>query len=150
MSASDNLSQELFFTVHRGISKPNPKPLNKELGTHWTTQEDIAHELADRQQTGHDFYYSPEHRTIIHGEVPMSSVETNIEELDKGSVFSSGNLNKNIEKEVPIKRGAKVRVTGITKIYKDPRLDKDTGNPIENRKMRTRKRTYSPPREMQA
>lgn len=147
---SSPLSNELFFTVHRGISKPNPKPLRKELGTHWTTQEDIAHELADRQQTGHDFYYSPEYRTIIHGEVPMSSVETDTATLEKGAVFSPTNLNKNIEKEIPVKKGAKVRVTGITKIYKDPRLDMDTGKPVENRKIRTRKRTYNPPREMKA
>lgn len=144
------LSNELFFTVHRGISKTKPNAVRKDLGTHWTTHEEIAHELADRQQTGHAFYYQPEHRTIIHAQIPISSVESDIQKLNQTSVFSSGNLNKNIEKEVPVKKGAPVYVTGITKRYSDPRLDADTGKPIENRKIRTRTRTYKRPRKMEA
>ena len=144
------LSNELFFEAHRGISRPSPTPLRKDLGTHWSAQEDIAHELADRQQTGDDFYYHPEYRTIIHAQVPISSVESNTETLKKKAVFSPTNLNKNIEKEIPVKKGASLFVTGVTNRYSDPRLDKDTGKAIENRRVRSRKRTYNPPREMRA
>lgn len=147
---SSPLSNELFFEAHRGISKNRPNALKKDLGTHWSTDLDIAHELADRQQTGHDFYYNPEHRTIIHAQVPLSSVESDTQTLSKGAVFSPHNLNKNIEKEVPVKKGAPVMVTGITKRFSSPRLDMDTGKALPNRKVRTRKRTYNPPRQMTA
>ena len=143
------LSNELFFEAHRGISRPSPTPLRKDLGTHWSVEEGIAHELADRQQTGHDFYYNPEHRTIIHAKIPMSSVEHDTEKLQRSAVLRPGNLNQNPEKEVPVKKGAPVIVTGMTKRYSSPRLDIDTGKALE-RKVRTRKRTFNPPREMRA
>lgn len=144
------LSNELFFNVHRGLSQPSPVPIKKELGTHWTTEEGIAHELADRQRTGYDYHYNPEYRTVIHARAPISSVEHDVSTLEKGHVFSPTNLNKNIEKEVPIKKGAPLLVTGMTKRYSEPLVDADTGSVVENRKTRTRKRTFNPPREMRA
>jgi hypothetical protein len=87
MSAEDNLSQELFFNVHRGI----------------------------------------------HAQVPVSSVETDTAALKKAQVYGAQDDERD-EKEVPVKKGSSVFVTGMTKRSPD----------------RYRTRTYNPPREKKA
>jgi hypothetical protein len=96
MSATDALSQELFFQAHRGISQYKPTPLKKNLGMHWTTEENIANELADRVRSSRPD--GPEYRTIVHANIPVSSQETDTGVLEERRVFNSSNLNKNIEK----------------------------------------------------
>lgn len=150
MSASDHLS-ELQFQVHRGLSDTEPISLAKNLGMHWTTEENIANELAEHYRTSrldeHDQETTPEYRTIIHASVPISSVETNSATLRKYGVLPE-ETNKNPEKEVSVKKGAPVFVTGVTNRKSDPWLVNGQHN--KNRKTRTRKRTYNPPREMKA
>jgi hypothetical protein len=149
MSAQDSLSQ-LQFEAHRSLSHNAPIQLKPDLGRHWSVQEDIANELADRQRSGYDHHYSPEYRMTLHAKIPMGSVETKYSELHNRAVLSPRNLNENAEKEVPVKKGSSVFVTGITKTYKAPEFLPYSGKENVDRKIRTRTRTYNPPREMQA
>jgi len=150
MSAEDNLNQ-LQFEAHRALVHDRPINLRPDLGRHWSVQEDIANELADRQRSGYNHdAYTPEYRSVLHAQIPMGSVETKYSHLRNYAVLSPKNLNENAEKEVPVKKGAPVFVTGITKTYKAPEFDPDSGKENAARKMRTRTRTYNPPRQMQA
>jgi len=150
MSAEDSLSQ-LQFEAHRGLSNTAPIKLRPDIGRHWSVQEDIANELADRQRSeSYHHEFTPEYRMVLHAKIPMGSVETKYSELHNRAVLSPRNLNENAEKEVPVKKGSPVFVTGITKTYKAPEFDPDSGKENAVRKIRTRTRTYNPPREMQA
>lgn len=94
--------------------------------------------------------------TVIHGEIPMSSVETNTDTLRSRSVFDTIADRKGApEKEVPARIGQPVKVTGMT----GPEADKKTGawNGRRNEttsplgaKRPPRKRTYKKPKEMTA
>lgn len=71
---------------------------------------------------------------VFHGEVPISSVEG-----DKNILKENGVRNFDTsEKEVPVKQGSPVKVTGISKF-------RDVNGIIKERK-----RSYNPPREMKA
>lgn len=143
------LSNELFFEAHRGISGPIRK--NRGLGTHFSADKDTATTMAQMNKEPEDFYYHPEHTTVIHADIPMSSVETSKHALMRSDVWDIDNLNKNREKEVTVKEGAKVRVKGISTRKAPAPYDLDTGerNP-KFKQPRTRTRTYNPPREMKA
>lgn len=149
MSAEDNLNQ-LQFEAHRGLSHHKPINLKPNLGRHWSAQEDIANELADRQRSGFEHHYMPEYRMVLHAKIPLGSVETKYSELRNRAVLSPKNLNENAEKEIPVKKGSSVFVTGISKTYKESVFDGDSGKENAARKIRTRTRTYNPPREMKA
>jgi hypothetical protein len=155
MSAQDNLGRqwqqpELSFTVHRGLTRKPQK--GKELGMHWSADPAVARRFAG--SFGH----------VLHGEVPMSAVETDSHTLQRAQVNSTDleRIIKSPEKEVPVKSGAKVHVTGVS----GPEADKKTGNwngqrrnetPtfsawVENSKTKRppRVRTYKKPKDMTA
>ena len=134
------LSNELFHQVHRGMlvnTAMGKKVDTQNLGMHWSRSEDKAEEFAIKQMHWPD-------RTgyVYHGQVPMSSVETNTERLKKRGYAGFSGKDPLGEKEIPVKEGAAVKVTGRTK-YKRKMFP--GGSEV---KMRTR--TYNPPREMKA
>lgn len=152
MSASENLSQELFFNVHRGVNTSYPhypkagrsttNKLDKEnLGTHWSADETVAQEFANHPNSRRLYpSWRTNHAKVIHAEVPMSSVETDTETMKQGGFANFSRQDPHEEKEVMVKEGAPIRVTGITKL----RESKDKG------RVQSRKRTFNPPREMKA
>jgi hypothetical protein len=109
------------------------------MGMHWTADQKIAEVMASHAQ-GNKYYpnYKSGSHIIYHGSVPISSVETDFNRLYDRSVLSPSNLNENREKEVPVKRGAPILVTGRTK------------GTLRNGVWKTRERTYKKPREMKA
>lgn len=130
--SSNNLSNELFFQVHRGLVARNSSKLAQKtnVGMHWSADKAVAKEFAeDYVEPGFSKPF------ILHGDVPVSSVETNTHVLESQKV--GGDFSK--EKEVPVKPGSPVYITGRTSF----RLDK-SGN------YNPRKRTYNPPREATA
>jgi len=137
MSASDHLSNELFYEAHRGIRLYHKESLNKsELGMHWSTNPDKVSEIA----TSHMHWPELKGR-VIHGTIPMSAVETDTARLkDRGYMGFPGKEQDRLgEKEVPVKEGAVVKVTGITSHRR-----------LRSGEHKTRTRTYNPPREMKA
>jgi hypothetical protein len=148
MSAQDNLGRqwqqpELSFTVHRGLTRKPQK--GRWLGMHWSADPAVARKFAG--PFGH----------VIHGEIPMSSVETDTNRLRSEQVFLPDNeQGTRMEKEVSATIGKPVKVTGMT----GPEADKKTGawNGRRNEgymaasgaKRPPRKRTYKNPREMTA
>lgn len=152
MAAQDNLSNELFFKVHRGVNVSYPHyPQaggssqysldSKNLGTHWSADADVAKEFANspnsRALTSH---WRTDHAKVIHADVPMSSVETDSETMRLGGFANFSSQDPHEEKEVMVKKGAPIKVTGITKL----RQSKDRNE------IKSRKRTYKKPREMSA
>jgi len=133
MSAQDNLSQQLF----RGL---RGNAIQEPLGTHWSSDKQVAHNFAraDVPAAG-----DSTHATVIEGLVqPKDTVNPKSRE---GREITRGFPG---EKEIPVKEGAKVLVTKVTKtkLTKSPAsLDKMTR--IRRRTMRV---SYNPPREMQA
>ena len=148
MSAEDNLGRqwqqpELSFTVHRGLTRKPQK--GRWLGMHWSADPAVARKFAG--PFGH----------VIHGEIPMSSVETDTNRLRSEQVFLPDNeQGTRMEKEVSATIGKPVKVTGIT----GPEADKKTGawNGLRNdgymaatgAKRPPRKRTYKKPKDMTA
>jgi hypothetical protein len=149
MSAQDNLGRqwqqpELSFTVHRGLTRKPQK--GRWLGMHWSADPKVARKFAG--PFGH----------VIHGEVPMSSVETDTKRLSSERVIQDSNFidPSKVEKEVPVSTGKSLKVTGIT----GPEADKKTGywNGRRNdsapsamgAKRPPRKRTYKNPKDMTA
>ena len=148
MSAQDNLGRqwqqpELSFTVHRGLTRKPQK--GRWLGMHWSADPAVARGFAG--PFGH----------VIHGEVPMSSVETDTNRLRSEQVLTPEKERSvySPEKEVPVTIGKPVKVTGMT----GPEADKKTGawNGRRNEttsplgaKRPSRKRTYKKPKEMTA
>lgn len=136
MSASDHLGRqwqqpELSFEVHRGLSEVTPKDVDTSmLGRHWSADKHIAtSEFALDRNKG----------TVYHASVPVSSVDTDTVVLKDTGVMWNDETNNidwhNPEKEVPVRRGKPVLITGISKV---------------ERGKRTRTRRYNPPREMKA
>lgn len=107
MSASDHLSNELFFTAHRGLHSDNV--VGQNVGMHWTANKSIAEHFS--QGAGH----RPK-QTVVTANIPISSVETNT-----GRLFGKGVVNKeglslySHEEEVPVKYDAPVFVTSISR-----------------------------------
>jgi hypothetical protein len=148
MSAQDNLGRqwqqpELSFQVHRGLTRKPQK--GRWLGMHWSADPAVARKFAG--PFGH----------VLHGEIPMSSVETDTKRLQSEQVFLPDNeQGTRMEKEVSATIGKPVKVTGIT----GPEADKKTGawNGRRNEgymgatgaKRPPRKRTYKNPKEMTA
>jgi hypothetical protein len=111
------------------------------FGTHWSADEQVAKEFANspnsRSMTPH---WRTDYAHIIHAEVPMSSVETETETMKRGGFANFSRQDPTEEKEVMVKEGAPVKVTGRTSL----RRSKD------ETAIKSRKRTYNPPREMKA
>ena len=126
MSSQDNLSNELFYQVHRGLPTGKKHHIKKALGMHWSSDRGIAHRFSEGSTA---FRGSTKYGAIIHANVPMSSVET-----DPRTLWEHRVVQGDVEQEVPVKKGAKVFVTGVTKRKGD----------------KTRTRRYNPPRERTA
>ena len=141
MSAQDNLSQELFFNAHRGIAVGKEGVEQKSgVGMHWSADQEIAKDFAV-DNTDRGYYEKP---VVIHAQVPISSVETDTDALERfqvGGVFSG-------EKEVPVERGNKLLITGRTTLRQDKSL-KDVKK-TRDFYSKSRTRTYNPPREATA
>jgi len=120
---------ELSGEVHRGF-KTTPEP-EMGLGPHWSDKKGIAKFFATY---GGGSVHPDSGAAIVHARVPVSSVETDSDVLSAKAVYPMGTGGYKREREVPVKEGAPVQVTGITKL----------GN------TRDRTRTYNPPREMKA
>ena len=137
MSAQDNLSQELFFQAHRGLSNTRSNKISKEnLGMHWSADRNVSTLFAARPDIalGDSDLRSHNPSSVIHADIPLSSVETHTPTLEKGGVFEGIG-----EDEVPVKKGSLVKVTGLTHITWPSKV-----------RSRERTRTYTPPREMKA
>jgi hypothetical protein len=153
MAAENNLGRqwnqpELTFQVHRGVTRKFRKDV--PLGMHWSADPKVARRFAGS------------FGTVMHAEVPISAVETNSRKLSRAQVDLNDKDIKSPEKEVPVKPGAKVKVTGIS----GPEADPVTGNwngqrrnesptfsswvASKDSKRPARKRTYKTPKEMQA
>lgn len=131
MSASDHLSQELFFTAHRGLGTGKKHHIKKSLGMHWSADAEVAKKfsLGSTMWSG-----GRKHGVIVHANVPVSAVETNKAVLSEKKVIGDVGSDGGPEQEIPVKKGSTVLVTGITK----------------RKGEKTRTRTYNPPREMKA
>lgn len=152
MSAEDNLSNELFFKVHRGVNVSYPHYPeeggssryvidSKNLGTHWSADESVAKEYANSPNSRRtNPSWRTDHAKVIHADVPMSSVETNTTTMAARGYSNFGGKDPWNEQEVMVKKGAPIKVTGITKL----RESKDKSE------VKSRKRTYRVPREMSA
>jgi len=106
---------ELSWEVHRGVNVPRGQKLDlQNLGTHWTH----AHDVAEAFSTG-----APENRFlskrnakqyILHAEVPISSYQ------DKKAFREKHAIDYNpLEEELPVKSGAEVTLTGVTRVTDD-------------------------------
>ena len=127
------LSNELFFEAHRGII--HDSPLEKNVGVHFSSSPEVARAFATRS------FWKP--GLIYHAQIPVSSVETNTKQLVRRGYASFPGKNNLGEKEVMVKEGAPIKVTGVTKLSsRRAATEEDT--------RRVRKRTYNPPREMRA
>ena len=164
MSASDNLSNELFFDVYRGMDTHPAE--GHGLGAHWTTDEHIAKEFAT--PWSHSTPGGPEGhpvggpQTIIKAKVPISSVETDTSQLVKQKTLNpAGKSEYDYENEVPVKKGAKVLVESISTPGRSKYLKEkaskaktdfeawDVEHKMMKRSRRINKR-FNPPKEMQA
>lgn len=143
------IQPELSYTAHRGLFLPGnvAHSSNSGMGMHWTANQRIAEEMASHAHAGITWEAPHEHLNlpdtsgtamIYHGEIPMSSVETDVDVLKNNRVLSPENLNRNKEDEIPVRKGAPVLVTGLTT------------SSLRNGVWKTRKRTYKKPREMKA
>ena len=120
MSASDNLSNELFFTAHRGLY--SDKPVGNNLGMHWSADKGIAEHFSRGLGT------KPV-ETVITAKVPMSSVETDTNTLVNKSVLGRTIPNAYAhEQEVPVKSGASVFVESISRRGNVSRKKGDAAN----------------------
>ena len=126
MAASDHLSSELFFPVHRGFPTGEKHSIKKALGMHWSADKEIAAKFSVGSTSASA---GKKHGVVLHANVPISSVETNSDTLWKHRV-----IDGDVESEVPVKKGSSVFVTGVTK----------------RKGTKTRTRRYTPPREMKA
>lgn len=146
-----NLSNELFFNVHRGLLpktllkaaggvKPDEEVGKTRLGIHWTASPTVAKTFA-----GENGFWGP--GTVFHGTAPISAVETDTSKLNERQVDLEGKLH---EKEITLKKNAPVTLTGKDTI-KERKGKMDPKYPGESIPLyRVRKRTYTPPREMKA
>lgn len=125
-----NLSNELFFEAHRGISgKPDPQ---YGLGMHFSKSPDVAKTFAkkDTWQPG----------TVFHARIPISSVEMDPKVLGQRGYAGFGGKDPLLEQEIPVRQGAPVFVTGHTTIRPQDK----------NLRRRSRTMRYNEPKEMTA
>ena len=138
------LSNELFFQVHRGLQYwHGEKTDTGSLGMHWSATPPHAEERAARH-----LHYGGHRGEVWHGTAPISSVETNTKLLGQRGFAGFQGKDPLNEKEVPLKQGAPVTVTGVTRY----RL-KEHRHPqgfISGTEVKQRERRFNPPREMKA
>lgn len=135
---------ELAINAYRGIFVPGDYySSNSGTGVHWSADKKTAEEMGSHAWWDHatgGMGTHPKDKIIMHNaEIPLSSIEDDVSVLKKTKVYSPDNLNKNSEKEVPVKKGATV----LLKSTSATRTSNYSG-------YRTRTRTYNPPREVQA
>ena len=143
------LSNELFFQAHRGVNLSYPhypkegkstqyRLEKSNFGTHWSADEEVAKNFANKHSKYPD--WRTDYARVIHADIPMSSVEMHTETMKQGGFANFSRQDPYGEKEVMTKEGAPVKVTGMTTL----RRSKDQNE------VKTRKRTYKPPRERKA
>lgn len=141
MSASDSLSNELFFKAHRGLlvrSSMDKHVDEGNLGMHWSVDPEKAKEFATKS-----LHWPDRTGYVYHSEIPISAVETDTKRLrDRGFANFMGQ-DPFGEKEVPVKENAPVKITGRTKY-------RVTYTPARESMTKGRTRRYNPPREMKA
>lgn len=138
------LSNELFFTAHRGLRLTGSEKSDKnELGMHWSADRDKADEFA----TKHMHWPEWQHGETYHAQIPLSAVETDSQRLRDRGFANFSRTDPYGEQEVPVKEGAPVKVTGVTK-HRRTYIEKDKINSGTSLKSRTRR--FNPPREMKA
>lgn len=141
----NNLSNELFFEAHRGIrlrSGNNFKINKANLGTHWSVNEQVARDFSG-------INFQPESGHVYHAQIPVSSVEHDTAKLKESQVVTPSGTSFN-EDEIPVKPGAKIKVTGRTTYRETYRADPRGRKDIAVMPIRTRTRKYNPPRQMNA
>jgi len=107
MAAQDNLSQELFFTAHRGLH--SAKPVEHNLGMHWSADKHIAEHFSSGLS-------NRPIETVITAKIPISSVETDTHTLVNESVIGRSVPNAySHESEIPVKSGSSVFVESISR-----------------------------------
>ena len=125
MSAQDNLSSSQFVDVARGIQSDRPQ---QPLGKHWSSDEGVAMifgEAGLRSDTS----------TVFFGRVhPNSVVQPGTEEHERMAEDYAIHSPESLEKEVTVRPGSKVYVTGL----------------MRRSAKRDRMITYNTPREMTA
>jgi len=147
-SESQWVQPELSVPVHRGLNSPSVDK-SKGAGLHWTTDAGVAESLPGMHRISKEVFYEPTTTTVIHGDLPFGSIETDKKALRKLDVLGVDEPKEATESEVTAKKGKPVSVHGITKIVNSALLDKSTGNRLPmTSKSRTRR--YNPPREMKA
>ena len=138
------LSQELFFNVHRGLQyRRGEKTDTSALGMHWSATPKHAELRASRH-----LRYGGHRGEVWHGTAPVSSVETDTKLLGQRGFAGFQGQDPLNEKEVPLKPGAPVSITGITK-YRAKEIRNEKGE-IEDIETKKRTRRFNPPREMKA
>lgn len=110
MSASDNLSNELFFTAHRGLSHDRVEGSN--LGMHWSADKGVAEHFSKNTDRWND---ESKPRTMITARIPMSSVETDTFKLMLNNVTDFSGKKYEHEQEIPVRKGAPVFVESISR-----------------------------------
>ena len=124
MSAQDNLSQNQFIDVARGLRSDKP---SQPLGKHWSSDDAVSMIFADP--------YGREKSTVLFGRVhPDSVVKPGTPEHDRMVEDYAIHSPDSIEREVTVRPGSTVHVTGVMR-----RTEK-----------RDRMIIYSRPRKMQA
>jgi len=124
MSAQDNLSPKQFIDVARGVKSEKPE---QPLGKHWSSDDAVSMIFADPNI--HD------KSTVLFGKVhPDSVVNPGTSEYDRMAENYAIHSPDSIEKEVTVRPGSTVHVTGA----------------MRRTKKRDRMITYTPPRKMKA
>jgi len=140
-----NLSNELFFPVHRGIhlNTPQTKTDLSSLGMHWSATPEHPIERATRHLN-----WNTQRGEVWHGLAPLSSVETDTTRLKQRGYAGFENKDPLNEKEIALKEAAPVKITGVTKYRLKEHRDEEGVRIGSEKKKRTRK--FNPPREMKA
>jgi hypothetical protein len=136
MAASDNLSTKQF-SVYRGLQTPGTQINRDSLGVHWTDVPKVAHDFAKGEGLGDYSLHRSSYKgpsSVIHATAEPSAVHPmkNEEDFEEYGIAADQD-----EAEVPLKRGAKVKVHSVT-TYRGEDREK------------SRTRTYKKPREMKA
>jgi len=156
-----NLSNELFFEAHRGLKQSPSKDYG--LGMHWSADKGVARGFSGGGKK-HDpnawsSSTSSQPHTVIHAQVPISSVESDRKTMGQRGVFDRNSSSSQFrglaehEKEISVKPGAPVMVTGVTRYRKIERPSQSPyAIPGISKEVRTkpRTRTYNPPRMVKA
>ena len=141
MSAQDNLNPAQFTVdVHRGFGQRNTA-IQQPLGRHWSESADVADKFAYRGVP--DRPGDIDTAVVLHGKVHPAAVVNPKSKEGKDLIQRFGIWPDSSEKELTIRSGATVLVTGQTR----KKTRKDKGGHVE---WKIRKRTYNPPREMKA